>query len=419
MSDELKVWYALPISVVKITGKVTVRTDESGAKVPERTSKVSLAVEADADNRHLVAPRASSWSSREFELSLEADERLGGATHSASGHGAEVISAGLRVAGLAAKVVGHAAAAVSQSGLQTEDMESILRAEQAELARRRAECGQVIDRLQRKLIGLGNEAAQEEPGADIAAAVAATQAAIAAARSEKALLDARFDKWRTERFPEATTTFAYTLRVDRLPTRDQASPRAELTENELGNGQVGEILRTLGVAVVRVGDRDPTEHSDTFGEDGIRYRLPRACELAVYEADPHASDPRTANLELRKVQPVWIVDSSSELGWVPFESGAFKKHGAGVSFGDTGALAKLTNKQTGAAGILAPIVSGAGAQVVESIEQGGKISEALAKPDPPDEELDALKKQVTRKELEAKLVTAQKTINGEPEKKPE
>jgi hypothetical protein len=111
------------------------------------------------------------------------------------------------------------------------------------------------------------------------------------------------------------------------------------------------------------------------------------------------------------VIPAWVVDRFSALGSIPIESHLFHTDGATIEFGDAGTLVHLANKETSAAGAIATTLGGAGAAVVESIDQGTKISNAL-KPEDPD--LRALKDEVARKELQARLVTANKTIAGAP-----
>jgi len=81
-----------------------------------------------------------------------------------------------------------------------------------------------------------------------------------------------------------------------------------------------------------------------------------------------------------------------------------------MTFGEAGTLVKLTNKETSAVGAVASAVSGAGGQVVEMLDQADKIK--LAFPETKDPSLLALEREVARRELEAKLVTADKTISG-------
>ncbi|MDA0161308.1 hypothetical protein OM076_13605 [Solirubrobacter ginsenosidimutans] len=79
---------------------------------------------------------------------------------------------------------------------------------------------------------------------------------------------------------------------------------------------------------------------------------------------------------------------------IHFRSGVFGTYGATAEFGDAGTLVHLTNKQTSALGAVAGAVSGAGAQVQESLEQAAKISTAL----PGDPKRRALQDQVDEKE---------------------
>lgn len=408
-NDAQTVRYALPLTLAKIDGTVTVSMDASGTKIPVRTSEVTLVTEADRNNMHELQLDADRWTEREFELKLAADERLTGATHSSTGLGAEVVAAGLRVAAFAAKAAAIFAAGVAESALEPVPIDEVVEREQPELARRRKECTEAIDALQRKLLTLAGELTQDEPAADAKDALEAVESALAAMRAEAKLLDAQFQEWRAERFPDHAMSYTYTIGVDRLPKRDRAEPEIRLTDAELGEGQVGEIFRTLGVAVVLVGDEDPSQHSDTFDDSGVRYRLPRRCEVAVYEVpDVEIEGGQSAPLELRRVTPAWIVDADSELGFVRLLSNVFEQHGAGVEFGDTGTLSHLTNKHTGVASQVTTAVSRAGGQVVESLDQAAKTAAAF--PSAPDPALKALQDQVAREELKAKLATARKTI---------
>ena len=323
MEDEgvQKVRYALPLTVARIQGTVTVSTATSGKKLALRTSEVSLAAEADRDARPELELRGDWWNEREFELNLTADERLTGAAHGSTGFGAEIVTAGLRVAAFAAKAVSNLALAVPARVLEPVPIDQVFEREQPELARRRRASAAAVAGLQEKLLGLAREVAELDTTEDAHDSLVAVQTAITAARAEATLLESRFEAWRAERFPDWTTSYTYTIGVDRLPRRSIAEEEITLTAQELRMGQVGEALHTLGVAVVRIGDfRDPTPHTDTFDKSGVHYRLPRRCQVAVYEAsdqDSHAWE--NPPLQLRRLMPAWIVDSSSEVGFVPFQ----------------------------------------------------------------------------------------------------
>jgi hypothetical protein len=402
---DLRLWYALPLTVVKIDGTVTVSTADSGEKVPVRTSDVSVAVQADTDNLRELVVKERWGEKHEFEVKLAQDERLAGAMSSSTGLGAQILAAGLRLATLAAKVV--PGLDVPGDVLKGVPIEETLEKEQPELARRRRIYRTALSTLQAKLAELASEAARQ-PSPDVHERIKTTQIALTAARSEAAHLEAQFEAWRTERYPDWTRTYSYGLGVDRLPERTTAEDPLRLTEEELNEGQVGEILRALGVAVARIADKDPTDHTPKFPAEGVEFRRPRLCQLGVYEA-PDGEEPGAGTpLHLRRLMPAWIVDASSDFGFIPFESGVFEEHGAGAEFGDSGTLVKLTNKSTGAAEALATAASGAGGAVVESLDQASKIAAAF--PAPTDPALKALQDHVGRRELEARLATANKTI---------
>lgn len=407
MADQ-KVRYALPLTIVRIDGTVTVSTTASGEKQPVRTSEVSLGVQADPHNvRDLLLTR--DWAKKhEFEVKLAPDERLSGASASSTGLGAQVVAAGLRIATLAVKLAPAVLVAAPEGALEPETVEETLEEEDPVLARRRKAYREALAALQDKLADLATETAQN-PDAAVHERIKATETALTAVREELARLEAQFDDWRAKRFPDWTTTYSYALGVDTLPRRTTARETVTLTEEDLEHRKVAKALRTLGVAVVKIGDRDPTRHTADFPDNGVEYRRPRLCQLGVYETPGDQLPGTGVEMPLRRLMPAWIVDSWSITDFVPFESGGiFDERSAGVEFGDSGTLSKLTNKSTGAAEALATAASGAGASIVESLEQAGKIADAF--PAPADPELKALKDQVTRKELEAKLAKANKTI---------
>jgi hypothetical protein len=413
--DPQTVRYFLPLTVAKIEGSVTVSTAATGVKVPVRTSKVSLATEADRQNMRELALYPRFWEERAFGVKLTADERLTGASHSSTGLGAEIVTAGLRVAGVIAQTAALLAKGLPAAASQPAEIEEVLQAEQPDLAERRKAVAETLDLLESKLLAVAKEIAEPDPAVDLRYLLDAVQAALTAARAEAQTLESQFDEWRAGRFPDWTTSYSYTLGVDRMPDRPSAEPELRLAEKDRARGQVAEIMDTLGVVVVRIADEDPTQHSEDRNDqppetDRVHYRLPRRCQLAVYEipAEVDVAEGQPPPLHLRRLMPAWIVDSRSEVASVRFESDVFKAHGAGVEFGDGGTLVNLTNKETGAASAITTVVSGATGAIAGSVGDVGKIAAVF----PTDPELQALQDQVSRKELEAKLVTAKKTIAG-------
>ena len=104
------------------------------------------------------------------------------------------------------------------------------------------------------------------------------------------------------------------------------------------------------------------------------------------------------------------MDRFSPIESVAIESHLFHNDGATLEFGDAGTLTRLGNKRTSGAGAIATTLAGAGADITGSLDQAAKIAGAL----PHDADLKALQAEVTRKELEARLVAANKTIAGAP-----
>jgi hypothetical protein len=411
------VYYRLPRSVVRIEGTVTVATGASGASVATQTGEASLATEADPDARYELLLEDEWWKEREFSLKLASDERLLGAGDTTTGLGAEVVGAGVRIATLALKL-----APAFLLAEEPEPVEDVFRREQPELAVRRRVLRESAAALQAALGPAAGELARGAGDPTVAERVKSLSSALAAVRGEAALLEAAFDAWFADRFPEAITDYLYTVSTDQLPALEEPQLEAWFPHDDL-RGQAREAAETVGVIVARIGDRDPTPHSEPE-EDvyGIRFRFPRLLRLGVYGIEEDGGEMLVLGEEgldrsgpayharLRRVLPAWVVDQNSKVGVMQIKAGLFEKHSATAEFGDAGTLTAFSNKRIGAAAAVSKAVGAAGGQVQESLDQAAKIKAAF--PAPADPKLRALQQQVEHKELKARLAKAEATIAG-------
>ena len=149
------------------------------------------------------------------------------------------MAAGLRVATFAAKAVSTLALALPARVLEPVPIEKVFELERPELARRRAESRTAVAELQEKLLRLARELGETDAGEHAPRSLVAVQTAIAAARAEATLLESKFEAWRAGRFPDWTTSYTYTIGVDRLPHRTIGEEEITLTAQELRMGQDG------------------------------------------------------------------------------------------------------------------------------------------------------------------------------------
>jgi hypothetical protein len=397
-----------------INGAITLHRDDSG-DIPERTSVVTLGVEADPkasrDVRfaHHILPDAN----REFNLTLAPDGRLAGAGYENVGVGAQVIGGAVHVVSLAAKLAPAMAAAMSEAvraPAQSSD------AEQLDLLRRRnTEFKDLIDGLQAQVLVVANKADTDPLPTGLADQIKSLEAALALGRAEASNVQAALKAWYALHFPDWTATFTYAIGSDELPSLPQAAESIEFDLDTL-TGEAQQAARNLHTIVVHIGQepggQPPHMPSDSGeGSEEIVYRIPRRTQLAVYEQAHIQHGASGLQLfHLRQVIPAWVLDSRSELRKVPITSSLFGKHGATLEFGDAGTLTHLTNKYVSATGDIAGALGAAGEQVTESLEQAAKIRAAL--PTKQDPKIVALEAEITRRKLEAELLTAEKTIAG-------
>lgn len=403
MSDQT-LHYRPALTVAAITGTVTVATAPDGRQQETRTSDVVLATEADPKQRwHIELKERHFGADREFDLKLSPDERLAGVTSTSTGIGAELLAAGIRVAALASTVVRGLREPEPQ---RVEGVDEKFAADQPELAARREQYRLIVKQLDTELQHLAAQVGQISAERDTH--MNTVQAALTAASAELATIEAAFTRWLEENYPPWTRNYSYLIGTDDLPMRPDAAQKTKF--DDLGEA-AAQAAKTIGVVVARLADKVSQEHQPREEEQSsmLWFRFPRRLTLAVYESvDPN--DP-AGDYRLRKIVPAWVVDRHSTLGHVEIESHLFHNNGATIEFGDSGTLVHLANSETSAAGALATTLAGAGESITGAMEQGTKIATAL-KPKAADPDLRALQDQVTHKELQARLVKANRVIAG-------
>lgn len=409
--------YRLARTVVKIDGTVaTQAADSTGASPPTITSTVSLAVEADPSQAGLREVEADGgyFASASFNLSLAPDGRLAGAGDTVAGVGGELVSAGLNlattVAVAAAKVVPLLDIDAPKGAAdEPKTAEERYARDQPDAATRRKAIEVVVSALENTLAALLAQAA-ESPSKDVGAELTVVERGLAVARAEATSLAAAFESWRSTTYPTSTEAFSDVLGTDELPAIPIAEETLEFPDLKPGASRVAEVLHTV-VAIVgdaqAAADEGSGSQSPVNVTDELMYRIPRRVHVAVYKAG--ADSP--SSYRLQSVAPAWIIDKRSELAKLPLHCGLFQKRSMTVAFGEAGTLTQLSNSDTPAISGIASALGGAASQVAGAVENATKLAAALPAP-PADPDLKALEQQVTRKELEARLATAAKTISG-------
>ena len=414
--DSQRIHYHASRTVVNISGVLTTTTEDSGETVTERASEVTVGTSADP-NAPLELVFKEHWGKdREFEIKLTADERLAGATAGTKGAGAQILGAALSLVPLVGSLVLPAMVAKKVTSVDEE-----FDAFDHELAERRKRFKKVIEQLQQTVMDeAGKAAGPQPPDLD---RLKGLEAALALARGEAAEIETRFNAWRQERYPTWRRTLSYSLGTDELPRISAAAAAralgpdatialdpdaaadADLALDPDGFGDmVRQAAEAFGVVVVCIeGEREQPPVPET--REALLFRYPRPARLAVFEAVQPLTSKR---FRLKSVSPASIHDSYSDWGTIAVKSGLFAEHGTGVGFGDEGTLVSISNKDIGAAGTIASVLAGAGAQIGDSLDQATSIKTTF--PQALDPAMRSLQDQVTRKELEARLVKASKTV---------
>jgi hypothetical protein len=403
MSDQ-QVKYRLAQTVVRIVGTVTIEKALGAQDTTTRTSDVLLATEADPHDKERTIDLSSSvWHSQTASIHLAGDQRLTSAKHTATGAGAKVVEAAVRLATIAVKLAPVVAAAFLESAPEVGAPSTL---DEAVLEQRRERFHDLVTSLEDSL---GNRlaaiaASEGDNMAQAMLALRTTEAALSAARAELALLDAAYDAWHAARFPSVVEQIEYSLPTSALPELEDDPDEIDRGDLKLGEAETV-VADRLGIIVARIADPGD-EGGDPHRENGVHYRLPRRVRLAVYRA---ADDgPPSTKFRLHTSSMAWVIDAKSELGFVDFESAFFGKRAMTIGFGDSGTLSVLSNSSESTAGVAAPALSSAGSEIVESLGQAGKIAKAF--PSEPDPATETLEKQVKQKELEARLAKANHVI---------
>ena len=235
----------------------------------------------------------------------------------------------------------------------------------------------------------------------------ALEDALAGVRCEAGMLEAQFENWRASAPHLRSEKLTYTFGVEELPVLPTAAENLDLSAAGL-SGDLKETMDKLGIVVVLVGSPQApaarAQTGDPNATDKIQFRRPRPAGLAVYEA---AEPLPTGLFRLRSLVSAQIIDSHSALGDISFRSSQFAKHGTAAEFGDTGTLTRLSNKDVGALGIL---LGGAGGQVSQTSQASPAAATKPAVPTRVARYLEALQGEVARRELEVRLIKADRKV---------
>jgi hypothetical protein len=411
------VHYRLARTVVKIDGTVATQSKASGAPSPTVTSAVSISVDAEPGSKGLrtVDLDGGRSASASLNISLAPDGRLVGAGDTATGIGGELLSATVSVASTAAAAIGKIEALQAIAPEGPVSAEQRYSEQQEDAAKQRGAVSAAVATLEGKLASLLNQAA-ESPSKDVGAELAVLEGALTFARTEASNLQTAFESGRRNAYPTVTEAFTELLGTDELPLIATADNAREFKVFEL-SPDAARAANTIRIVIALVGDV-PLEQVKKERADGLRppvharddalvYRTPRRVEVAVYKA----IDEPSGSYRLQSITPAWIIDERSDLAELPLQCGLFDKHSMTAAFGESGTLAQLNNAETPAIAGVASALKGVAGDVVGAVEDATKLTGALPAP-ATDPSLKPLEQEVVRKDLEARLATAEKTIGG-------
>lgn len=417
------VHYHLARTVVSIIGVVTQKTRDDGVQTREHVADISVSAEADpASDFRLVFPKTGILrKDLDFDISLAPDEHLSAAGVTTTGVGAEVLEAGVKVISFVAPIVANMVSSTAKAeGPAAWEMvvptptpappapksvDEIFEDECPALAARRRSLRKAIEDLQTTFATKAKVFADNPAANDNG--LKALEDALAGVRCEAGMLEAQFENWRASRFPPWVQKLTYTFGVEELPVLPTAAENLDLSAAGL-SGDLKETMDKLGIVVVLVGSPQApaarAQTGDPNATDKIQFRRPRPARLAVYEA---AEPLPTGLFRLRSLVSAQIIDSHSALGDISFRSSQFAKHGTAAEFGDTGTLTRLSNKDVGALGIL---LGGAGGQVSQTSQASPAAATKPAVPTRVAPDLEALQGEVARRELEVRLIKADRKV---------
>ncbi|MDQ3739915.1 MAG: hypothetical protein M3389_03125 [Actinomycetota bacterium] len=399
MSEEHVLVYRPARTVVRLDGTRTEAKSASGDVAVERNVDVTIGVEADPNVLWSLALGESFATDRKFDVTLTPDGRIDALDHQVTGAGAQVVKTIATVASYAARLAATVAGFEAAPGSAVTP-ESLYALDHPAEAAGRETLRRAIGDLHGALEKLGGELATAGAVNGLQEKQKTIEAALATARAELAVLDAHFETWRAQTFVPQTTSASYAVATDALPRLDRAAP-LELDPPEDLVGMAGPAS-TLGVVVFAVKGVD-SKNGEPDDRSTILYRVPRRVDLAVYKQ----SDEGDERWKLHRTLTTWALDSWCEVSALPLRAAAFGKHNANADFGDTGALVKLTNADTGAAADVATALGDLGKTVSGTLDEAAKIGKHFETEDPA---LAKLKAELERKKVEADIAAKVKEI---------
>jgi hypothetical protein len=440
--------YSLARTVVNITGTVSWAPPLPGDPKPQRrvVTVISLSTAADTRPRYQRTARFDRHHGKmHFDLTLTPDGRLAGANYGDTGVGTKVIGTVISVAAFTGSLLAPIAAAAA--GVAPAPAAALMEEEESSktspappdywttLSSRAAALDRAVTTWREWLVGLKTadippdkppDPKDKPTGLDFVSSL------LTSLRAEQKLVADLQTAWLADRYPPATLT--YTIPVDELPplaTADIDKIDAKWLDLDRDHG-VTEDLRAaaekLQTIVLRLEDGHSPAYPEDFPTDRIYYRLPQPVCLAVFRqsADPGAPDPAadaTQSWRLVQLVPTWMVGTESEEADLPIDECLFSTDGGTISFGPIGTLAELSNTREGAIGSIADAIANAlpsaaaapsaaagpaaGAASTGSSASGASTSPATAS----DPMLAALEAEVTFRELQVRLATANATIS--------
>jgi hypothetical protein len=424
MALPTEVYYRFACTLLDVTGTVESNVDfETGKRSTEATSTVAFAVRADPRRAARIRlPRHQGSGSHDVAVKLLDDGRIASASGSAQGILAEVIGAGVALAGFAASIV----RAVVAPGLPAvpapadiggaKTPRALWTEKHADDAKWLAAAETGLKELHEALVTTAHAMKTDDPAATQRKLVG-LRSGIAALEQEIAAIEARREAWLNADY-RSLRTHRFSIAPDEgfeFEGRPPSPPPAEIGADQLKEGSqtAQDLLAALGVAIVDVTPPDEqdgwtTEDANTIdklradlekgeGERGILFRIPRPATLAIYTAASWTDDGKVKRLELDRTERVFVLDRFSRIGSVPFD----KDISGAIEFSAGGAASSVTVAGSSELSAVLKALADAPEKLATSMEKGKTVVDtwnALGRAQR-DEEVAAL--EARKKQLEA------------------
>ena len=414
--------YHLPQTVVCVRGTATTKNILGSPGDTQVTAKGEFLLEprSDADHYYKIDFTESSLSDSEMKIVLAGDGRLISTDATTTGKLGTVVRSVFGFVASAAALAAKAAAATAFGALAPpmlalgpaaptqpskpgkDPVEVAYKKAHPEMAAKRGETRDAIDKLEKRILAVGTALAGQAPkGSDVDGKsdeelrkmLSGATAALTALRAEAEKLNTHFKAWKSSAEDEKKESFTHTVELSVLPTVSevkalQSALAAIPPDDPARTDKVAQAYRThLGeyepvfqAARAIVAMEDPFDRSSDSG------RLPHGVEGLANHESYHGivfRQARPVTLELHvekddaftlaKRDIVFVVDRHSRLGFVELGSTKWSKKSAKVEMGPGGELKTLSNASESAAAAAASALAQLPEEALARLKQANAI----------------------------------------------